>query len=218
MVATRKKDQPPRRQPPELPPDPDEKESVVAGEPIEDSRVARVDLSERKLPGFSVKSSILEGVSFAGCHILSPRFRDVRLVKCDLSNARLPRFEATRVEFIDCRLTGMIAIESRWQDVLVENCDGRYAQISDGKLHGCEFKGSNFSEADFRTTDLDGAIFSQVTLHRADFSHSKLRAADLRGADLDGMIVTAEDVRGAIVSPTQAMDLARLLGFVIKYE
>ena len=215
MVAKRKKD-PPQRQPPDLPPHPNEKESITGGEPIEDSRIAGLDLSGRKLTGFSAKSSIFEGVSFAGCHIPSPRFRDVRLVKCDLSNAKLRGFEATRVEFIDCRLTGMIAIECRWQDVLVENCDGRYAKISDGELHACEFKGSNFAEADFRTTDLEGAIFTQVTLHRADFSHSKLRSADLRGAGIDGMIVTAEDVRGAIVSPTQAMDLARLLGLVIK--
>ena len=125
-------------------------------------------------------------------------------------------FEATRVEFIDCRLTGMMAIECRWQDVLIENCDGRYAQISDGKLHTCEFKASNFAEADFRNADLEGTIFTQAILTRADFSHSKLSGVDLGGADIDGIIVGPEEVRGAIVNAPQAMDLARLLGLIIK--
>ena len=216
MVPKRKKDQPPQRQPPDLPPHPDEKESITEGEPVEESRIAGLDLSGRKLPGFSVKSSIFEGVSFARCAMPSPRFRDVRFVKCDLSNATLRGFEATRVEFVDCRLTGMVAIECRWQDVLVENCDGRYAQFHDGRIHTGEFKGSNFAEADFRNTDLDATIFIQAALTRADFSRSKLRGADFRGADIDGIIVGPEEVRGAIVSPTQAMDLARLLGLIIK--
>jgi uncharacterized protein YjbI with pentapeptide repeats len=216
MAAKRRKDEAPQRQPPDLPPLLDGREAITEGEPIEESRVVGIDLSGRKLSGLAAKGSIFESVSFAGCHIPSPRFRDVRLVKCDLSNATLRGFEATRVEFIDCRLTGMIAIECRWQDVLVENCDGRYAQISDGKLHTCEFKGSNFAEADFRSTDLESTIFTQATLTRADFGHSKLRGSDLRGADIDGIIVGPEEVRGAIVSATQAMDLARLLGLVIK--
>ena len=51
---------------------------------------------------------------------------------------------------------------------------------------------------------------------RADLTGAKLEGADLRGAELEGLIARAEDVRGAIVTPAQAMDLARLLGLDIR--
>ena len=50
----------------------------------------------------------------------------------------------------------------------------------------------------------------------ADLTGAKLNSADLRGASLDRIVVNAPDVRGAIVNPTQAMELARLLGLVIR--
>ena len=53
-------------------------------------------------------------------------------------------------------------------------------------------------------------------LVRADLTGAKLKGADLRGADIEGITARAEDVRGAIVTPAQAMELARLLGLVIR--
>jgi uncharacterized protein YjbI with pentapeptide repeats len=221
MVGKRRKDEAQVRKPPDLLPCTDDlrlvtADAIVAGEPIEESHIVDLDLSGRKLRALNAKSSIFDGVSFAGCEIPSPRLRDVRLVKCDLSNATLRGFEATRVEFIDCRLIGMAAIECHWQDVLIENCDGRYARFNDGRVHTCEFRASNFTEADLRATDLEFTIFTHVILNRADLSRSKLRNTDLRGAEIDGIIVGPEDVRGAIVNAGQAMDFARLLGLVIK--
>jgi uncharacterized protein YjbI with pentapeptide repeats len=221
MPVKRHRDEVPQRKPPYLQPGADDlapvsADAVVAGEPIVESRLVGADLSGRKLAVFVAKNAILEGVSLSACDIPAARFQDVRLVKCDLSNAILRGFEARRVEFIDCRLIGMAATECQWQDVLVQNCDGRYVRLSDGRVRAGEFRASDFSEADFRGTDLEGASFAQVLLSRADLSHSRLRNADLRGAEIDGILVGSEDVRGAIVTAAQAMDLARLLGLVIK--
>ena len=221
MPVKRHRDEAPQRKPPDLQPGADDltllsADAVVAGEPIVEARLVGADFSGRKLAGFVAKNAVLEGVSFSGCEMPSPRFQDVRLVKCDLSNAVLRGFEARRVEFIDCRLIGMAATECRWQDVLVQNCDGRYVRLNDGRVSAGEFRASDFSEADFRGTDLDGASFAQVLLSRADLSHSRLRNADLRGAGIEGILVGSEDVRGAIVTAAQAMGLARLLGLVIK--
>jgi uncharacterized protein YjbI with pentapeptide repeats len=221
MPAKRRNNKTPRRTPPDLLPSADDLspvtgDAVVAGEPIAESRLVGADFSGLKLVGLTAKNSIFEGVCLSACVIPSPRFQDVRLVKCDLSNAVLRGFEARRIELIDCRLIGMAAIECRWQDVLVENCDGRYVQLNDGRLRNCEFRASDFSEADFRGTDLEGTSFAQVLLRRADLSHSKLRNADLRGAEIDGILAGPEEVRGAIVTAEQAMDLARLLGLVIR--
>ena len=43
-----------------------------------------------------------------------------------------------------------------------------------------------------------------------------MRNLDLRDSEIEGLLVAPEDVKGAIVSAPQAMDLARLLGLVIR--
>jgi uncharacterized protein YjbI with pentapeptide repeats len=124
--------------------------------------------------------------------------------------------EATRVEFVDCRLIGLKAIECRWEHVLLERCDSRYAQFADGAAPSSDFIETQLQEADFRRVRLESTRWQRSTLSRADFTGAKLKGADLRGAILEGILVDAADVSGAIVSPSQAMELARLLGLVIR--
>jgi uncharacterized protein YjbI with pentapeptide repeats len=221
MGANRRRNELAPRRPPENLPSlvdltPVIDEMVLSGMPLEESLAQNIELSERKIPSLVAWNSLFDRVSFASCEISSFRLRDVRLVKCDLSNAVLRGFEASRVELIECRLIGMRATECHWQDVLVENCDMRYAQLTDGKARSCEFRACHLGEADLRGADLEGAIFTNVMLHRADLSRAKLRGTDLRGAEIEGITVQAEDLRGAIVSVVQAVDLARLLGLIIK--
>ncbi len=114
-------------------------------------------------------------------------------------------------------MTGMGAIECHWEDTLVENCDMRYVQLSDSHIRSFEFKSCNLSEADLlRGVNFEGAIFSNAILRHADLSRAKLQGIDLRGAEIEGFIVRPEDLRGAIFNVAQAIDLARLLGIVIK--
>ncbi len=182
--------------------------------PLEDARVESADASGTEIAALSLVGCVLERVTLAQSKVQSALVRDVRLVKCDLSNAVLSGFEARRVEFIDCRLLGMKLIACRWQDVLVENCDARYAQFN-GVVKSCEFKGTRLDEADLRGVNLEGTTFNDASLRRADLSGARLNTTNLRGAEIDGLVVRAEDLRGALVTPPQAMDLARLLGLVI---
>ncbi len=217
----RRKDESVPRVPPENLPGKDdltlvETERLLAGEPIEECLIQEIDLSGRRIPSLVALNSVMDHVSFASSRIAKFRLRDARLVKCDLSNAVLHGFEATRIEFVDCRMTGMSAIQCHWEDVLVENCDLRYAQLSDGQIRSSEFKSCNLGDADLRGAHLEGAIFTNAVLCRADLSKARLRGTDLRGAEIEGVTVQPEDLRGAIVNVTQAMDLARLLGLIIR--
>jgi uncharacterized protein YjbI with pentapeptide repeats len=220
MAKKHGKEEAPARKPPDLP-NPAElaqltAESLLAGVPLEESHVEGLDLSGRKISALKISTSLFHNVSFANCEIGSIRLRDVRMLKCDLSNAILRGFEATHVEFVDCRLIGMRAIECRWESVLFENCDVRYAQLNSGQIRICECRGSQFAESDLRAADLEGTIFTHTILDRADLTGAKLRNTDLRGAQIEGITVAPEDVRGAIVTAAQAMELARLLGVIIK--
>ena len=45
---------------------------------------------------------------------------------------------------------------------------------------------------------------------------AKLEAADFRGSNVEGLVTNAEDLKGAIVDPAQAMIFAELMGLKIR--
>ena len=188
----------------------------VAGQPLEDALVASGDFSTQMLQQVIVRHSLIEGVSFAQAQLNSVRLNDARLIRCDLSNAIVCGLEARRVEFIDCRLIGIKAVECRMEDVLLERCDARYAQFQSGGLRTSEFVDTQFQEADFRAANLANTLWIRSALSHADLTGAKLTGADLCGAATEGMLIGAADLSGAIVSPSQAMEFARLLGLIIR--
>ena len=174
------------------------------------------DFSAKTIQQLVARRSIIEGVSFAQAHLRSVRLRDMRFVRCDFSNAVARGLEASRVEFIDCRLIGMKAVECRMEDVLLERCESRYVQLNGGTARCSEFVDTQMQEADLRGVNLENARWIRSNLSQADLTGAKLKGADLRGAEIDKILVGAGDVAGAIVSASQAMELARLLGVVIR--
>jgi uncharacterized protein YjbI with pentapeptide repeats len=63
---------------------------------------------------------------------------------------------------------------------------------------------------------LAGVVFRNCDLTNADLRNTTLRGTDLRGSTLTGMQVGAKELRGAIIDPTQAVHLARLLGVTVR--
>jgi uncharacterized protein YjbI with pentapeptide repeats len=159
---------------------------------------------------------IFDRVSFANCEIGSLNLVDTRLIGCDLSNAMLRRFYATRVEFLDCKFIGMNAFGCRWDDVLLDHCDARFAQLGEGRLRRCELRSSQFREAGLVRVTLEATKLIDVVLRQADLAETRLAGVDLSACDIEGITLRVEDLRGAIVSAPQAMELARLLEVVIK--
>jgi uncharacterized protein YjbI with pentapeptide repeats len=182
---------------------------------IEEKRLRDLERPNLKIGALRIESSLLERVQLAGAQCGSVVWKDVRLVGCDLANVRAHRIALVRVELVDCRLTGFRATALDWQDVLIQNGDVRYAQFQSGKFRSCEFEGCNLQEADFQEADLAGSIFRSCNLDRADFHRAKLRNTDFRKSEVDGMMVGMGDLQGAIVDPSQAMILARLMGLQI---
>jgi uncharacterized protein YjbI with pentapeptide repeats len=55
-------------------------------------------------------------------------------------------------------------------------------------------------------------------LTNADLRKTNLKEADLRGSKLDGLQISPKDMQGAIISPTQAMQVVNLLGVTVMDE
>jgi uncharacterized protein YjbI with pentapeptide repeats len=163
-----------------------------------------------------VESSVFNKVVLANNSFDSIRCKDVRFASCDFANLETRGLTLIRVEFINCRMTGFRAGKADCQDVLIREGDQRYSQFRFGQFKSAEFDSCNFAEADFHGTDLSGSIFRQCNLRSAEMSKVKLLNADLRGSIVEGLQLNAEDIRGAVVDPSQAMIFATLLGIRVE--
>jgi len=177
---------------------------------------AGLDVSGRRIAALRGSSVVFDRVSFANAEIGSVRLFDARFVNCDLSNAVFRSFEATRVEFVACRLAGLNAPACRWQDVLIERCDARFAQLSEGRWRRCEVVASQLRESALNGVEFEGCRLRETVLCQAELTGTRLAGVDLSGCEIEGIVLQVEDLRGAIVSPAQAMELARFLGVVVK--
>ena len=74
------------------------------------------------------------------------------------------------------------------------------------------------TEAALNDCRLDGVAFEGCTLRSTEFSHTPLRGIDLRQSQLGDLRLTVDDLRGAIVAPSQALDLLPLLGVVVRTQ
>jgi uncharacterized protein YjbI with pentapeptide repeats len=148
--------------------------------------------------------------------ISRPRFVDCRLNTSDLSGIDWEKARFQRVEFSGCRLIGALLAESEWEDAFFQECNLERAILSPAKFRAARFVRCNLREASFEYADLSGAVFEDCDLTRADLRRAKLAGADLRGSQIDGLQAGPEEFSGVIVDSIQALQIAGLLGIIIK--
>lgn len=163
-----------------------------------------------------IENCVLNRVNFAANSFNSLRLKDVRLFECDLANATVFGLTIMRAEFINCRLTGFQANEADFQHTLISAGDATYSQFRMARFKSANFESCNFSEADFQGSDLRGIVIRNCNLRNAELTGAKLADADLRGSQLEGLRAGADDLKGAIVDPVQAMVLAEIMGLRIR--
>jgi len=155
-------------------------------------------------------------VSFNHTSLTLAQLFDVYLDGCDLAGAEWEKAHLRRVELSGCRLGGLRLSDSSLDDVQISKCNAELA-----RFWACSFKAARFDhcvlrEASFDGSDLSGVIFRDCDLSQADLRNTKLKAADLRGATINGVRVGIKDLQGAIVTSSQAIQLAGLLGVTVQ--
>jgi uncharacterized protein YjbI with pentapeptide repeats len=73
-------------------------------------------------------------------------------------------------------------------------------------------------EASFDGSDLSGVVFRDCDLSQVDLRNTKLKRADLRGSTISGVQVGIKELQGAIVTASQAIQLAGLLGVTVQEQ
>ena len=174
---------------------------------------------ERDIENYHIKDAVLAKADLAG----------LNFHHCLLENCRLIDCTGERAAFVDavfrrCDLSnsskglGTDFHHSAFKQILIEDSNFRYANLDESKLEYAEIKESDFSSAiisncrlmDFHAlnTRLDGVVFFRTALKGIDLSENQIEGISVSDS--------AYELRGAVISPWQAIELARIFGLVIK--
>ena len=149
----------------------------------------------------SFKNCTFRNQTFSECKFRSSQLTDVRFENCDLSNISFAESSLYRVEFISCKLLGTNLSETTMNHVLLHDCNAAYINLAMSKMNQVRFSSVAFESCD---------------LVEADFSHAPLRGIDLRTSRIGGITLNISDLKGAVITSLQAMDLLPLLGVIIE--
>ncbi len=165
-----------------------------------------------------IRATIFDHIYFDHFELNNGYFLDVVLDSCDLSNAHLNNSLLRRVVFKDCKLVGVDFNECSFDQVRFENCLMTMASFAQFATKGLLFESCDLGNASFLEASLKKVSFQTCKLIQAEFLHASLMNVDLSNSEIDGITLTLDDLKGAIVRPSQALSLSRLLGLQIKDE
>jgi uncharacterized protein YjbI with pentapeptide repeats len=176
------------------------------------------DLTEQSARAVFFEEVSLRRTIFTGSRLPKLRMLDVCMEGCDLSGAALDGVRCGRVEFIGCRLLGTQLLSAQLDDVQFKDCNLEGAVFAAGQVKALHFENCILRGATFEGAKLAGTIFRGCDMENADLRNTNLKEVDFRGSKLNGLQVFPKDMLGAIISPTQAVQAASLLGVTVKDE
>ncbi|MGX8177595.1 pentapeptide repeat-containing protein [Exiguobacterium artemiae] len=170
-----------------------------------------IELTDR----LDVNQVCFRNVSFAGLVFERATFENVRFEQCDLTGCQFQDSRFHRVVFEDCRLTGIQFETNTIDHVTIKGCQANYAQIIRTALRHVLIEQTAMRESHFFEMKPIDLRFDEVDLTESQWVETALQGLDLRHADLSGLTIDPRFLPGAIVTESQAITFARLLGLVI---
>ncbi len=174
------------------------------------------NLTEPKVIRPSFEHIWFRRVIFGPSQHAKPRFVDCRIEGCDLSGAAWDLARFRRIEFLGCRLIGAQFLNAEMEDVVFKDCNLGQAVFTLARFKAARFENCLLTQATFESADCSNVIFADCDLTQADLRQAKLSAADLRGSRLGGVQVGALELKGAIIDSAQAIQIASLIGLVVR--
>jgi uncharacterized protein YjbI with pentapeptide repeats len=169
------------------------------------TRIMDADARGTRFLDCAFTGGVLEGGSLRGSRFLNVWADELRVVGTDLADTEwrdaallgsviaatpLSGARLRRVTFRGCKLDGVNFRGAGLTDVVFENC----------LLREADFAGASLTRTSFPGSQLTSTVLAGAALDRAD----------LRGATLD-ITIEAGSLRGAIIAPSQLVELAPLL-------
>ncbi|MBY8888620.1 pentapeptide repeat-containing protein [Streptomyces sp. PTM05] len=163
----------------------------AAGSGFLECAVTDCVLEEGSLRGARLGDVWLRGTRFVGTSLADSSWLDSTATSCVLAGVEAHGASLRRVVFRRCKFDSVNLRGSTSREVVFEECVLRDVDLGGASLTDVSFPGSS--------------------LERLHLAKARLTRVDLRGATTLDLADGHEALRGAVISPTQMMDLAPAL-------
>ena len=190
-----------------------EEYSEIESACIKDCELAEFDFSKLRW-----SEVVFENCRFKECDFRKSEFVSVVFKKSDLSNSRFSDSYFHKVDFTGVKAVGAYYIDCVADEIKITDSNFSFANLTKTKFKTCTFKETDLHEAILSDCNLKTVTFDSVRLCKADFYKTMLKSVDLRTCDISGIVLsdTLQELKGAVVELTQAAELAKKLGIIIK--
>lgn len=121
-----------------------------------------------------------------------------------------------RCRFENCKGVGTAFVHSPMRHVVLEGSPLRMANFSETPFKAVRFSGCDLTESVFLQCVPQDLSFESCKLVKINFCRTRLAGIDFSANQLEGILISGDELRDAVVSPLQAVELARLLGVRVK--
>lgn len=182
--------------------------------------VAGAEFSHDAANGATFERVLFRSCLFDHADFRTSTFRDVRFEGCRFIGTSMDRAWLNRVDFHDCSAPGLSLAQARLAGVSLRACDLSYANLSESSIDRLRCRDTRLREAALQRAKLKNVQLDACDLTRIDVFGTRLAGLDLSGCIFQAPVLSAtyQELRGAVVAPEQAVDLARLLGIIVSGE
>lgn len=193
-------------------------EAMQNGEDILQIHFRGQEIRDTKKAGF--QNCLFENCRFTHAQMEECSFINCLFQDCEISNTNWRKPFMQRCAFIRCKGNGMTIEKGVLRDLSLKNCLLRYATWMDCKWQNLEMLDCDFRELSMDQNTGKNWAMRSCNLEGAIFSATSLKSVDLRSDLLSGIRFSYgyPELKGAIVTPVQAVQLANLMEIIIKEE
>ena len=187
--------------------------AVVANTAFTGLELSCDSMSEATFDTVLFRGCTFDHVDFSGC-----TFRNVRFVGCRFASCSMNRAWLDHVDIEDCSAPGLSLLSARLAAVSMVEANLSYANLSEASIDRLTLVGCRLVEAAMQLAKLKRVSLDDCDLTRLDVFRTSLRGMDLSTCVFVAPVLSQDyrELRGAIVSPLQAIELAGLLGISVK--
>jgi len=175
----------------------------------------------------AVIREVFEDYSFSYCNFDNATLQDCKFIDCKFSDCTLNTIHISSTVFFnvdfDCsKLMGINWTKSKWEKIILSSpinfysCNISYSSFFGLNLPDIKIQKCKVHNVDFRESNLSNGDFSHSDLSQSIFIHTKLTEADLSEAVNYNIDITLNDVRGAVFTFPEVVNL--LKNFEIKIK
>ena len=169
----------------------------------------RYDFTAEDLSGTTFSSCTFEGCDFSAVRLLKTRFEGCRFVESNFSNTVIDHTRFDGVVLESCKLVGLNfgSADPLVFELSVFKCLLRYVNFSQIRWKKAVVRDCEASDSDFRGAQLAGADFHGTKFRACRFHAADLQKADFSGAEGYDLDLRTENLKKAIFSLPEALNL-----------